>query len=379
MKTTLTTDRTIDPDTLPITQAKKINSTVADADKSWLEKEFEEAYAKTDSQSALATPCEHPFTLLARIAWPGTVSDGNNERTPIAANGVGTLSDDTTTTTQNGAPRATAKQEAPSAVLPNTVGNFADDTATADQNGASSASAKQEAQSAAMPNTVGNFADDTATADQNGASSASARQEAQPAVMPNTVGNFADDTATADQNGASSASTRQEAQPAVMPNAIRNFTDDTAAVATLDDTVSSVFNPAHLQQNDSDQSTDQDVVATASLPPLPSLMIDKGSEVQAFSPSTGSTEARLEELRQLIQQTTASMDISGNRAEVTIALNHTLFASTRLKIRTVGQDIELSYSSDNAAESDWFASNAGEITQRLSMALKRQVRLGASV
>ena len=313
MKTTLTTDRTIDPDTLPITQAKKINSTVADADKSWLEKEFEEAYAKTDSQSALATPCEHPFTLLARIAWPGTVSDGNNERTPIAANGVGTLSDDTTTTTQNGAPRATAKQEAPSAVL------------------------------------------------------------------PNTVGNFADDTATADQNGASSASTRQEAQPAVMPNAIRNFTDDTAAVATLDDTVSSVFNPAHLQQNDSDQSTDQDVVATASLPPLPSLMIDKGSEVQAFSPSTGSTEARLEELRQLIQQTTASMDISGNRAEVTIALNHTLFASTRLKIRTVGQDIELSYSSDNAAESDWFASNAGEITQRLSMALKRQVRLGASV
>lgn len=99
------------------------------------------------------------------------------------------------------------------------------------------------------------------------------------------------------------------------------------------------------------------------------------SSSQSAAAAGAMTEARLEQLQNLLSQMAAQVSVNSKRSEFIVTLDPVLFADTQLKIQLGEQGLQVDYSCGHAAETTWFGNHAAELSKRLTTALNCPVKI----
>ncbi len=132
------------------------------------------------------------------------------------------------------------------------------------------------------------------------------------------------------------------------------------------------------KENESSEAFDKPITS-ASYQSLAVLGASFASHASSQSAASGAmTEAKFQQLQNLLIQMAAQVSVNAKRSEFTITLDPALFLDTQLKIQLDEQGMQVDYSCGHATETAWFGNNAAELSKRLTKALNCSVKIQSS-
>ncbi len=133
------------------------------------------------------------------------------------------------------------------------------------------------------------------------------------------------------------------------------------------------------KESESGDASDKPITSASyqSLAVLSASLVSNASS-QSGAAAGDMTEAKFQQLQNLLSQMAAQVSVDNKRSEFTVTLDPALFVDTQLKIQLDEQGMQVNYSCGHAAETAWFGNNATALSKRLTKALNYSVKVQSS-